>query len=214
MELPFGRAKELESQVDAFLDTVVKASLVLKEGVKAYLQNTTEEFENRIKAVGELEHEADDLRKQTKTALYAHSLIPESRGDVLGLLEHMDDVVNEAKAILQDFEVQSPAIPEDLVELFLEITDKSVEAVDNAVGAARCYFRDPGQISAYINKVDFFESEADRAGLMLRKKIFRSDMELALKLHLRYFAELLEALSDIAEDVAERLAIATIKRSV
>ena len=38
-------------------------------------------------------------------------------------------------------------------------------------------------------------------------------MELARKHHLRYFADALESLSDIAEEVAERLAIASIKRS-
>ena len=182
--------------------------------MRAYLHARPEDFENRIKAVTYLEHQADDLRRQTKIALYAHSLIPESRGDVLGLLEHMDDIADEAKAILRDIEVQSPEIPADLAELFLEVTDKSVEAVDNVVLAARCYFRDPKKISAYINKVDFFESETDRAGLMLRKKIFRSDIDLARKLHLRYFADLLESLSDIAQNVAERLTIATIKREV
>ena len=106
MELPFGRARELESQVDAFLDTVVKTVLELKEGVRCYLASQPEEFENRIKTVGRHEHQADDLRKRIKTALYAHSLIPESRGDVLGLLENLDDVVNDSKHVLQMFEVQ------------------------------------------------------------------------------------------------------------
>jgi hypothetical protein len=65
-----------------------------------------------------------------------------------------------------------------------------------------------------INKVDFYESEADRAGLRLKKQIFQSDMDLARKHHLRYFADALESLSDIAEEVSERLSIASIKRSL
>lgn len=214
MELPFGRTRELESQVDEFLDTVVKAVLELKEGVRSYLAGQQEEFENRIKTVGRHEHQADDLRKHTKTALYAHSLIPESRGDVLGLLETMDDVVDVSKEILQQFEVQMPGIPKDYSEAFMNVTDKSVQAVDNVVQGARCFFHDPNRVKDCINKVDFYESEADRAGLVLKKKIFRSDLELAHKMHLRYFADLLESLSDTAEEVAERLNIATIKRSV
>lgn len=214
MELPFGRTRELESQVDSFLDTVVKTVLELKEGVSAYLSGREEEFEARIKTVGQHEHTADNLRRETKTALYAHSLIPESRGDVLGLLENLDDVVNDSKQILQQFAVQTPEIPEDYAESFTEVTEKSILAVESVVSAARCLFSNPNQIRDHINKVDFYESEADRAGLILKKKIFRSNLELAHKLHLRYFAELLESLSDTAQDVAERLNIAAIKRSV
>jgi predicted phosphate transport protein (TIGR00153 family) len=214
MELPFGKTRVLESQVDTFLDTAVKAVLELKEGVGAYLAGKHEEFENRIKSVSAREHDADELRKHIKNALYAYSLLPESRGDVLALLEKMDNVVDDAKEILQQFDVQRPDVPEELVEYFLEVTDKSVQAVDNVVSAARCYLRNPSQVKDYINKVDFYESEADRAGMVLKKKIFRSEAELAHKLHLRYFAELLESISDTAEDISERLGIAVIKRSV
>lgn len=214
MQLPFGKTKELESQVDTFLDTVVKAVLVLQEGVRAYLEGNREEFENRINAVSDLERCADEVRKETKTALYTHSLIPESRGDVLGLLENMDDVVNAAKGILLEFDVQSPDVPDEYADLFMDLTAKSIQAVDHVVGAARCFFQNPSQIKDYISKVDFYESEADRAGLTLKKRVFRQDLPLARKLHLRYFAERLESLSDMAEDVGERLMIATIKRSV
>ena len=43
--------------------------------------------------------------------------------------------------------------------------------------------------------------------------IYESDMDLARKHHLRYFADSLASLSDIAEEVSEQLAIASIKRS-
>ena len=66
----------------------------------------TEEFESRIKTVAEYEHQADDLRKHIKTSLYAHALIPESRGDVLGLLENMDNLVDDANHMAGKRELQ------------------------------------------------------------------------------------------------------------
>ncbi len=87
--------------------------------------------------------------------------------------------------------------------------------MENVVAAARCYFRATHQVRDYINKVDFYESEADRTGFRLKKQIFSSSaLDLAQKQHLRYFAEKIESISDIAEDVGARLAIATIKRSI
>lgn len=214
MLLPFGRTKELETQVDTFLDVIVKGVLVLNEGIKSYLGKNQEDFESRIKMVSDYEHHADDLRRHAETTLYTYSLIPESRGDVLGLLENMDNVIDCAKEVLQQFEVQKPEIPPDYSPQFMELTAKSILAVEHVVNAARCFFREPILVKDHINKINFYESEADRAGLALKKRIFRSDLTLAHKQHLRYFAEQIESLSDIAENVGERLAIAAIKRSI
>ena len=212
--LPFAKTKALESQVDGFLDTIVQGVLALKQAIKAYLEEREDEFAACIKKVSELERSADETRKQTETALYTNSLIPESRGDVLGLLENLDNVIDRAKAVVQSFEVQKPQIPGEYHPRFLDLTDLSIQAVDHVVQAARSYFRDVRAVPDHINKVDFYESEADRIGLALKKMIFDSELDLSHKMHLRYFAERIESISDIAEDVAERLNIAAIKRSI
>ena len=56
-----------------------------------------EAFQRRLKKVAEGEHQADDLRRSTEAILYTYALIPESRGDVLGLLETLDDVIDRAR---------------------------------------------------------------------------------------------------------------------
>lgn len=214
MRLPFGQTKALENQTDEFLDAVIKGTLALRQALVAYLDGDNEEFASRIKKVSEFERRADDLRKDTETALYQHSLIPESRGDVLGLLETMDNLIDRAKEVLQSIDVQRPQIPEEYRKPFLELMENSILAVESVVAAARCYFREVHEVRDHINKVDFYEREADRSGLKLMKQIFSSDLELACKLHLRYFADQIESISDIAEHVGERIAIATIKRSI
>ncbi len=140
--------------------------------------------------------------------------IPESRADVLELLENLDNIIDRAKQIVQEFDVQQPDVEVGYFDLFVQLTDKSVRAVEQVVSAARAFFRNESQLRDFINKVDFYESEADRVGLRLKKQIFQSDAELARKHHLRYFADELESLSDIAEEVSERLSIASIKRSL
>jgi uncharacterized protein Yka (UPF0111/DUF47 family) len=60
-----------------------------------------------------------------------------------------------------------------------------------------------------------YEKEADALGTALKREIFASDkLDLAQKLHLREFVEHIDTIADMAEDVADRLAIYAIKRTV
>lgn len=214
MLTPFRKTKRLEAQVDEFLDLVTQSTFCMREAIRSYLGGDDEDFRSRLEMVSEHERKADDLRKSAETMLYAHSLLPDFRGDVLRLLENLDNVIDRAKQIVQEFDVQQPDIEVGLLDLYGELTNKSVKAVDQVVEATRAFFLNEARLRDCINKVSFYEKEADRAGLRLKRQIFQSDMELARKHHLRYFADALESLSDMAEEVSERLTIANIKRSL
>jgi predicted phosphate transport protein (TIGR00153 family) len=210
----FGKTKRLESQVDQFLDLITKGTLCMREGIRSYLSGDDEDFQSRLMMIGDYERKADELRRSTESMLYTYSLIPESRADVLGLLENLDNIIDRAKQIVQEFDVQQPDVEIGYLDLYVQVTSKSVKAVEQVVDAARAFFRNESRLRDCINKVDFFETEADRAGLRLKKQIFQSDLDLARKQHLRYFADALESLSDIAQEVSEQLAIASIKRAL
>ena len=213
MLFPFGKTKALESQVDQFLDLIIKGTLCMREAIISYLSGDDEDFESRVEMVSTYERQADDLRRSTEATLYAHSLIPELSADVLGLLENLDNVVDQAKKIVQDFDVQQPDVEVGYLDQFNMLTSKSVHAVEHIVDAARAFFRDESRMRDCIAKVEFYEKEVDRTGLRLKKMIYESDMDLSRKHHLRYFADGLESLSDIAEEVSDHLLIASIKRS-
>ena len=213
MLFPFGKTKALEAKVDQFLDLIITGTLCMREAIASYLSGDDEDFKSRLEELRDYEHLADDLRKGTQTTLYTYSLIPESSADVMELLETLDDVIDCAKHILEDFEVQSPDVEVGYLDQFAELTSKSVHAVEHVVDAARCFFHDVRGLRDCIAKVEFYETEVDATGLRLKKMIYESNMDLARKHHLRYFAESLESLSDIAEGVGERLIIASIKRS-
>jgi uncharacterized protein Yka (UPF0111/DUF47 family) len=57
-----------------------------------------------------------------------------------------------------------------------------------------------------------YEKEADKLSTNLKKQIFSSKRELALKLHLREFVDRIDSIADHVEDVADRLTIYAIKR--
>jgi uncharacterized protein len=213
MKLPFGRTKALEKKVDTFLDVVDTGMLALQQGIRAYLEDDEEGFQRQLASVSELERRADEISRDVETDLYTYSLIPDQRGDVLAVLEEIDNLMDLAKSAMQKFEVEIPKIPTVFRGGYLEVLDHSVKAADHAISAARSYFRDPARVKDDLNKVDFYESEADEAARRLKMAVFRSELGMARKQHLRYFAENVESLSDIADDVGALLAIATIRRS-
>jgi predicted phosphate transport protein (TIGR00153 family) len=215
MTLLFRRTRALEAQIDELLDAISEGTLVFQQGIADYLQKDAERFEQRLKAIAVFESKADALRREIETRLYRESLIPDHRGDVLGLLENIDNVIDEAKKTLHQFAVERPEVPADLTGEFLDLAKAGVEAAQHLVSAVRAFFRDITAVPDHIHKVYFYEKEADRLADRLKRKIFtRDDLDLAHKIHLRYFCLHVETLSDRAEEVADRLAIYTIKRTL
>lgn len=210
------KSKQLEGDIDGYLDRVTTAGLIFHEGVKAYVIGKKDKFERNFKDISVLESDADNIRRDIKHKLYTYMLIPESRGDVLGLLETLDDIVDICEKVLEQFSIETPEIPEFLKSDFIELSDLSSKAVEEVVKAARAFFREIGMVSNYVNKVHFYEHEADDVEEHLKRNAFNSkEIEsFSQKVHMRYFAEKIATVSDVAESVAERLSVYAIKRRI
>jgi len=211
----FRRTRALEHQLEVFLDRLSQSALIFNLGLRIYLrEGVCPEFQERLQAVSQLESEADQLRRAIERELYSHTLIPESRGDVLGLLENLDSVHNVLEGTLWGFSIEKPDIPETLKGGFQDLTEMAAAAVEVLVLASRQFFRNGGDVADHLHKVLFYEKEADRASTRLKRDLFAMDVPLSRKLHLRYFVEHIDDVADRSEDVADRLAIYAIKRKV
>lgn len=211
----FGRTRALESQIDEFLDKVSEAGLVFSRAMKRYLEHgTDDEFDVFLKQVAQVEHRGDDLRRTIETELYAQTLIPDFRGDVLRLLEDMDNLVNIYEANFYRFSIEKPEIPVEYHQDFRDLTETVVTCVESVVFAARAFFRDIETVRDHNSKVMFYETEADKISTKLKRAVFASNLELAHKTQLRYFVERVDELANEAEDIADALAIYAIKRQL
>ncbi len=211
----FRRTRALEGEIDNFLDKLSQCSLLYKIAIKVYLtEGCTEEFEQKLQDVNKLESDADHLRRAVETQLYAQTLIPESRGDVLGLIENLDELLNLYEGSLWAFSIEKPDIPEEYHSDFEALTDFAAESVESLVLASRAFFRNIDAVGDHNHKVMFYEKEADKVSTKLKKAIFGSDLKLSQKTHLRNFVEHIDNVPDWAEDVADRLAIYAIKRTI
>lgn len=212
MDLLLRKTKELELQIDEYLDLVIKGGLILKLGIRCYLENQMEEFEHHCGDLRKVEERADDLRRNIEIRLYARTLIPEARGDVLGLLESCDKCLNITTETLLEFSVEIPVIEPNLKPGFIDLADCSAACLDNTVSGIRSYFKNIDAVRDYVTKVQFYKRETNKIAEKIKRTIFRSDLRLSHKIHIRYFTFHIERIAEQSEDVCDRLAIAMIKR--
>ncbi len=209
------RARDIEEKIEEYLCCISKAGLIFNEGIRDYFRDKHGRLEERRQEISQLEREADELLKKIKHDLYAHMLIPESRGDVFELLDDLDDIVDTTKQVLLQLSIETPAIPPFLREDFLDMTGASINAVDELVRGVRAFFMETQMVADYVNKVFFFEKEADRLEEISKRRIFSSEeTRLSCKMHIRHFIEKIALLSDKSEEIAKNLLIYAAKRSI
>lgn len=205
----------IEGQIDEFLDLVSESGLIFKMAIAAYLKGDIEAFLKKIEQITTAEHKGDSLTRTLEERLYIQTLIPDSRGDVLELLESMDSLLDLFKGAIWQFEIERPEIWPEFHDAFKELVGYVVEAVEAVVLSSRAFFKNIAAVSDHMHKVSYWETESDKVASNLQRAIFkREDMRMSHRLQMRDFAKMVDNIADVAEDVADRLAIYVIKRSL
>ncbi len=205
----------IEKQIDDFLNKISEAGLLFKSGVDIYLSGKKVRFNQTINEITEIEHQGDALRRSIEEQLYRKTLIPESRGDVLDLLENLDALLDRFKGALYRFDIEGIEIDSKFHDDFKELVGNVVNASEAIVQSSRSFFKDISSVANYMHKVSFWETESDKISTMLQKRIFRqNEMKLSQRMQLRDFVRHVDKIADRAEDVADELSIFVIKRSL
>jgi len=204
---------DIEKQIHEFTDQISEAGMLCKSGVDAYLKGNLEAFTASLTCIRDTEKRGDMLRRSIEEALYRKTLIPESRGDVMQLLEDLDILLNQFRDLISQLEIEHPDISKEFHHDFRELLEYSVEAVEAEVRSCRAFFNDIYSVSDHIHKVSLWEKETDKISTRLQRAIFsREDLTLSQKMHLRFFAKQIDRIADDAEDIADRLNIYVSKR--
>ena len=211
----FKKELGVEKQIDDFLDQVSRSGLIFSQGAEAYLQGESTDFARKLTEIIEVEHAGDDLRRSIQQYLYTKTLIPESRGDVLQLIEDMDSLLDRFKGALWRMEIENLDIEEDFHKDFKMLIKTVVETVEAIVRAARAFFKNISSVADHLDKVYYWESESDKISTRLQIAIFRKkELRLSHRMLQRELARHLDKIADRAEEVADRLNIYVIKRSL
>ena len=205
----------IEKEIDHFLDLASESGLIFIQGMNAYLANNLESFSDHLTHSIQTEKQADTLRRSIEDLLYRKTLIPESRGDVLKLIEMMDALLGQFKGVMFRIEIERPDIDLMFHDDLKTLNNYAVQSVEAVTLSLRAYFKDISQVSDHMHKVIFWETESDKASTRLQKAVFGSkQMGLDLKMQLRDLIKHIDGIADEAEDMADSLAIFVIKRSL
>ncbi len=211
----FSHTRALENKIDLFHDKLLDAAMTFKKAVRVYLEEKrSDDFRKLSKQIKQIEHDADNLRRDIENNLYSQNLIPDLRADVLQLVENLDKVINKFDEVTYQIYAEQPDIPSEYHSRITELCGLSAECAENMAKASRAFFRDHSSVRDYSQKVYFIEHESDLCSRKLTETIFDSSLPLANKIQLGGFVTDIADIADTAEDFIDELLIFTIKQDI
>ena len=212
----FKRERSLRKQVADYFHVADGVADLFEEAMKLFLdEGRSEAFMNIDRKIHGVESRADDMRIQIEKMMYRRSLLPESRGDLLGLLEHFDRIPNVFETLSFMLSTNQVSIPDPLEQPITDLVEKNLEAYRLVRQAVDLLFEDPDDMESATLAVDVKESESDDIeGDTIRKIFCLEEIEGWQRILLGEFVRLVGDISDHAERVAHRLQIISLKRKL
>jgi predicted phosphate transport protein (TIGR00153 family) len=211
----FKKEQQIESLIYDYLTNLRTAQENFVKAIDVYFEKGfCEDFDFLIEQTHKVESKADDIRHEIETMMYAKALIPESRGDILGLLEAIDQIPSLFELILYMIQTQRLVIPEFLVLDIKELVRVSLECCDLLIKQVEGLFRKSEDIRSLVLTIDNNESHCDHIERRIITKIFDSEVESFQKIQLKEMVIQMGEISDQADRVSRRVHIISVKRRV
>jgi predicted phosphate transport protein (TIGR00153 family) len=211
----FKKEKEVADLALEYLDVATQCVSAGEAAVLAYLNGNLEEASIRQKEASELESAADISRRTIGDLLFLGAYLPLIRGDIFAVIESLDKMPNASESCAGFFLGEKPQVPEEFRAAFLEVTVESFGAMEDLRKAVKAFFKPKGDIEKIrvrAHEVGTKETRVDEMEWALTVLIFESEtLDLSQKRHLKTALDRIEHLSDVAENVADRLEMAAMK---
>ncbi|MCK4248639.1 MAG: DUF47 domain-containing protein [Candidatus Omnitrophica bacterium] len=209
------KQKEIEAAVDQYIKETENCIELATQAFEVYFsEGLGDKYKGIISQVHQSESKADDQRREIERTMYGKALIPASRGDILGMLEALDQIPNKFDSVLHQIDLQSMSVPAEYIDKMKQHVAVNIESYHLLIQGARSLFADMGQVLSAMDKVDAKESESDKIERQLIKSIFDSSMDKADKILLKELVLEIGSISDRAENAADRISIIAIKQQV
>ncbi len=214
-KLFFRKQARIEQSFEEFLGCVQRSIDLFATAMLTFLEHGVgESLEKSVELIDKAESKADSVRLDIERLLYRDELLPDSRGDLLSLLEATDQVANRIEQVIKNVYLRRVPLPDQLKNNVKEMLVPVQTAVETLLTAIRLLFTEPRKAKPAADDVDRLESEADVIQYETIKQIYGMDVELALQMQLERLISDLGSIADRAEDAAQVLEIIAIKRTL
>jgi len=207
------KQKRIESLLAKYRDHASTCVQEMARSLERYLESEDlGRLEEDCVVIHRAESKADDIRREIEDMMYERALFPESRGDVLLMLELVEEVPNLADHTARDVVDASLAIPKELHAELRQLLDVSCRCVDDMFVATAKLFTDFTGANAMTGKVDVLESEADDLEHRLIRQVFSGPSSDFEKILLRDLIRDISGLCDSSMKVADRIRVFVARR--
>ena len=208
------KQKSIIHKIEEYFKILDECSVKFKECMSSIIkEGKPEDYRENVKNVSRVESKADDLRRAIEHELYERALIPESRGDILGLLESVDKIPNSFESVCYQTLQERIDFPKSFKDDFIKLIDINISAYNSLKEASIGFFYNK-DIQESLREVDEKESQSDSIERVLIENIFTSKLDKADRILLKEIVVNIGNISDLALASADRLTIAVIKRRI
>ena len=211
----FKKEYKLQSLIYKYLELLIMAKENFYKALHTFHCNPgAEEFEFYLEETHKNESRADDVRDEIKDMMYRQALIPESREDLLVLIDSLDEIPGFMEDVLYTIRIQKLCLPELIKDDFYEFVNYTLECISLVIRQVEALFRKTEDIGKLAKMIDQNESHCDHIGRRILTVIFASQLDPFVKLQLKDLILRVGSISDQADRVSRKICILEIKRRV
>ena len=210
------RGEQVNDLILRHLAHVRQAVSLFADATRAYfVEKDVEKARRLMIETHKAESLADDVRREVEKTLVQGALLASSRRQLLLVVDGIDTLANAAQGTLHYLVNQSVDVPSEVVPFALKILEESEALFEDVDSAIRSVLSGDVQTAlACAGRIDQHESAVDRLDAEATRTLFALDIELARKMHVRGYFELLALISDRAEDLADQVALVAAERAI
>ncbi len=199
------------------VDDVKKALLTMENFLQAETTKETvpETLRSLMVAVCDAERDADISLRAMIESLNNGRYLPSTREDIIAIATKCDKVANKCEALAKDIVFRHFRFPEAYTEDLLQIMKITVEQFNVLENAIEILFTKMGELikdHSILDKIRRLESAVDAIEDKTYEAIFDTEMSLPEKAQTVQMLQMLCDISDIIEDIADKIQIMLIAR--
>ena len=213
----FSKGKKAYELISEHLDAVLSCYDLFTQAIaKTLVTGPGPEAEALALQVDKMESKADEARHKIIKSFLEGALLPESRREVLKLIELTDEIANKSESNIRQIALQQIVFPAEIKDNILRISDKTKDQLAILRKVIESLF---SNFESQVNhdeliKINTLESEIDQYEESAIKLIYNSKLELAEKYQLRDIISDMADISDIVEDISDMIEIIMVLRKV
>jgi len=196
----WGNFEEIEDLFENLTESVEKCLFNTLDLIEEYIENGENE---KVKELSDLVHKtesaADEYRREIINKLLQGFLMPNTREDLMRLIETIDDIADNAERVMDSTLFIALDISDLNQELVKEMIVKIKDQYRTLKKAVSYLFSDMTQAVAHSAQLENMESLIDDIEEKIIRKISnRDDLELAQKL---VYRDTIMAISDLGDTI-------------